>query len=200
MAFVQTWVEQKLFEQGVTATQLSAAASRTAAASQLSITNSIGSLRFIDAMDWKDFVESLSVVEQTLRDDPGGCTPARILPPVTVTGMSSKTWGGAVRAANWRWPAPPLVLPSGRGAVGLHRSQRPCRLLPDRSRAPGAGAGCRLSGAVDRAGGACQPAVGPVALPWPDPGADRAGDGGMLFFSGGFGDSDWRTWFLPSPG
>ncbi|XCN73746.1 MAG: glucoamylase family protein [Candidatus Electrothrix aestuarii] len=72
MAFVQAWVEQKLLEQGVTATQLSAAAGRTAAANQISIANSISSLRFIGAMDWSDFVESLSVVEQTLRDDPSG--------------------------------------------------------------------------------------------------------------------------------
>jgi cellobiose phosphorylase len=72
MAFVQTWVEQKLLEQGVTATQLSEAANRTAAASQISIANSIGSLRFIGAMDWREYVESLSVVEQTLREDPAG--------------------------------------------------------------------------------------------------------------------------------
>ena len=72
MAFVQTWVEHKLFEQGVTATQLSAAAARTAATNQISIANSIGSLRFIGAMDWRDYVESLSVVEQTLREDPAG--------------------------------------------------------------------------------------------------------------------------------
>ncbi|MDQ7830484.1 MAG: glucoamylase family protein [Desulfovibrionaceae bacterium] len=72
MAFIQTWVEQKLLEQGVTATQLSEAASRTAAANQISIANSIGSLRFIGSTDWKVFVESLSVVEQTLREDPVG--------------------------------------------------------------------------------------------------------------------------------
>ncbi len=72
MAFVQTWVEQKLLEQGVTAAQLSAAAARTAAANQISIANSIGSLRFIGAMDWRNYVESLSVVEQTLREDPMG--------------------------------------------------------------------------------------------------------------------------------
>ena len=54
MAFVQTWVEHKLLEQGVTATQLSAAAGRTAAANQISIANSIGSLRFIGAMDWQE--------------------------------------------------------------------------------------------------------------------------------------------------
>lgn len=63
MAFIRTWVEHKLLERGVTATQLSEAAGRTAATNQISIANSIGSLRFIGAMDWKDFVESLSVVE-----------------------------------------------------------------------------------------------------------------------------------------
>ncbi|OLN27727.1 Cyclic beta-1,2-glucan synthase [Desulfovibrio sp. DV] len=72
MAFIQTWVAQKLLEQGVTATQLSEAAGRTAATNQLSIANSIGSLRFIGAMDWREYVESLSVVEQTLREDPAG--------------------------------------------------------------------------------------------------------------------------------
>jgi cellobiose phosphorylase len=72
MAFVQTWVEHKLLEQGVTATQLSEAAGRIAAANQISIANSIGSLRFIGAMNWKDYVESLSVAEQTLREDPAG--------------------------------------------------------------------------------------------------------------------------------
>jgi len=72
MVFVQTWVEQKLLEQGVSATQLSAAAARTAATNQISIANSIGSLRFIGTMDWRDYVESLSVVEQTLREDPAG--------------------------------------------------------------------------------------------------------------------------------
>lgn len=70
MAFVQTWVEQALLDQGVTATQLSEAAGRTAATNQISISNSIGSLRFIGATDWRNYVESLSIVEQTLREDP----------------------------------------------------------------------------------------------------------------------------------
>ncbi len=72
LAFVQAWVEQKLHEQGVTASQLSQAASRTAAANQVSIANSIGSLRFIGATDWKHFVETLSVVEKILKKDPAG--------------------------------------------------------------------------------------------------------------------------------
>jgi len=42
------------------------------AADQVSIGNSIGSLRFLDSMDWREFVEDLSVVEQTLRTDPAG--------------------------------------------------------------------------------------------------------------------------------
>jgi len=36
------------------------------------MSNSIGSLRFLGAMDWREFVETMSVVEQTLREDPGG--------------------------------------------------------------------------------------------------------------------------------
>ena len=72
MAFVQTWVEQKLLDQGVTATQLSEVDGRTAATNQISIANSIGSLRFIGATNWRNYVESLSVVEQTLCEDPAG--------------------------------------------------------------------------------------------------------------------------------
>ncbi|MCC5860631.1 MAG: cyclic beta 1-2 glucan synthetase [Gammaproteobacteria bacterium] len=72
MAFVQAWVENRLVEQGVTASGLSDAAGRTAATNQISIANSIGSLRFIGTADWSLFVESLSSVEQILRQDPMG--------------------------------------------------------------------------------------------------------------------------------
>ena len=36
------------------------------------MSNSIGSLRFLGAMDWHEFVETMSVVDQTLGEDPGG--------------------------------------------------------------------------------------------------------------------------------
>ena len=72
MAFVQTWVEQQLLQQNITATQLLESASRQAAANQISIANSISSLRFIGAMDWRHFVESFSMVEQLLAKDPAG--------------------------------------------------------------------------------------------------------------------------------
>ncbi|MES1982138.1 MAG: glucoamylase family protein [Pseudomonadota bacterium] len=72
MAFAQTWVEHQLQEQGVTATQLLQTAGRKASANQISISNTIGSLRFIGATDWREFVESLSLIEHTLRTDPAG--------------------------------------------------------------------------------------------------------------------------------
>jgi cyclic beta-1,2-glucan synthetase len=42
------------------------------AADQVSISNSIGSLRFLGTMDWQEFVETMSPVEQSLRLDPAG--------------------------------------------------------------------------------------------------------------------------------
>lgn len=70
IAFVLNWVEYALLERETTTAQLLQADSRAQAAEQLSIANSIGTLRFLGAMDWKEFVETLSLVEQTLRKDP----------------------------------------------------------------------------------------------------------------------------------
>ncbi|HWG88357.1 MAG TPA: hypothetical protein VN679_11305, partial [Candidatus Acidoferrales bacterium] len=42
------------------------------ATDQVSISNSIASLRFLDATDWREFVETMSIVERTLRGDPQG--------------------------------------------------------------------------------------------------------------------------------
>ena len=66
-----TWLEQRLSECGQTIRQLVQAENQQQAADQVSMSNSIGSLRFLGAMDWKEFVESMSVVDQTLREDPG---------------------------------------------------------------------------------------------------------------------------------
>src|SRR3546814_1477354 len=43
---------------------------RQQAADQVSISNSIGSLRLLAMTDWREFVETMSVVDKTLRDDP----------------------------------------------------------------------------------------------------------------------------------
>ena len=67
-----TWLEQRLSECGQTIRQLVQAENQQQAADQVSMSNSIGSLSFLSAMDWREFVESMSVVDQVLREDPGG--------------------------------------------------------------------------------------------------------------------------------
>jgi hypothetical protein len=67
-----SWIEQRLAEDNLTIEQLVQSESQNQAANQVTVGNSITSLRFLDAMDWREFVETLSVVEQTLRADPSG--------------------------------------------------------------------------------------------------------------------------------
>src|SRR3989337_1624029 len=67
-----TWVEQRLSEYGLTIKQLVQSENQKQAADQVSLSNSIGSFRFLDAMDWRTFVEAMSDVERTLREDTGG--------------------------------------------------------------------------------------------------------------------------------
>ena len=66
----RTWLEQCLVEQGSSIEQLVQLDSQNQAADQVSVSHSISSLRFLSAMDWKEFVETMSLVEQTLRSDP----------------------------------------------------------------------------------------------------------------------------------
>jgi cyclic beta-1,2-glucan synthetase len=66
------WLEQYLLEQGLSIEQLVHQESQSQAADQISVSHSIGSLRFLGSMDWKEFVETLSLVEETLRSDPAG--------------------------------------------------------------------------------------------------------------------------------
>jgi cyclic beta-1,2-glucan synthetase len=72
LAFPLTWIEQRLSESGLTIDQMVQSENQQQAADQVSISNSIGSLRALGAVDWRDFVETLSVVEQTLLEDAGG--------------------------------------------------------------------------------------------------------------------------------
>jgi cellobiose phosphorylase len=67
-----TWIEQRLSESGLTIEQVVHAENQQQAADQVSISNSIGSLRILGATDWRKFVESTSTVEQALREDPAG--------------------------------------------------------------------------------------------------------------------------------
>jgi len=70
LALPLTWIEQRLAESNLTIEQLIQTGNQQQATDQVSISNSIGSLRFLGAADWRQFVESMSVVEQLLRNDP----------------------------------------------------------------------------------------------------------------------------------
>ena len=65
-----TWIEQRLSEMSLTIEQMVQMETRAQAADQVSIGNSITSLRTLDGIDWRVFVERLSVVERALRGNP----------------------------------------------------------------------------------------------------------------------------------
>ena len=69
-AFANSWLEHRLADQGLTTEQLVRAEGQAQAADQVSIGNSINSLRFLNSNDWRQFVGEHSLVEQTLAGDP----------------------------------------------------------------------------------------------------------------------------------
>ncbi len=72
LALPLTWIEQRLAQSGSTIEQMVLNEIQQQAADQVSISNSIGSLRFLGSMNWREFVETLSVVEHVLQTDPAG--------------------------------------------------------------------------------------------------------------------------------
>jgi cellobiose phosphorylase len=70
LALPLTWIEQRLSESHLTIEQVVRSENQQQAADQVSVSNSIGSLRFLTAMNWREFVETMSDVEQILREDP----------------------------------------------------------------------------------------------------------------------------------
>ncbi len=64
------WLEQWIAEDGLSAEDAVTRSNRRIAITQVTITNSIQSLRMIARLDWNEFVESQSVTEKLLRDDP----------------------------------------------------------------------------------------------------------------------------------
>ncbi|MDH4027486.1 MAG: cyclic beta 1-2 glucan synthetase, partial [Nitrospirota bacterium] len=72
LALPLTWIEQRLSECGQTVEQLVQSENQQQAADQVSMSNSIGSLRVLGEMDWRKFVETMSIVDRILSEDPGG--------------------------------------------------------------------------------------------------------------------------------
>lgn len=66
LASALNWIEQRLNEVGQTTQELVNAEIQKQAVNQVSISNSISSLRLLASIDWRDFVEEHSIVEQTL--------------------------------------------------------------------------------------------------------------------------------------
>lgn len=67
-----TWLEQHLSGSSNTLNSMILAENQKQAANQVSVSNSINSLRFIAKMEWREFVETMSVLEQMLRKDIDG--------------------------------------------------------------------------------------------------------------------------------
>ncbi|OMQ22880.1 GH36-type glycosyl hydrolase domain-containing protein [Serratia oryzae] len=70
LALPLTWVEQRLAEVGLTSDQIILRFNQQLANSQLSVSNSISSLRQLSDMNWAEFAETMSLVEHTLNQDP----------------------------------------------------------------------------------------------------------------------------------
>ncbi len=72
LALPLSWIEQRLSEKGLTSNELVYQENQKQAVDQVSISNSISGLRFLNTNDWRDFVEKHSMVEQILNQDPMG--------------------------------------------------------------------------------------------------------------------------------
>ncbi|MDB5273643.1 MAG: glycosyltransferase 36 [Chitinophagaceae bacterium] len=70
LALPLSWMEQQLSGMGLGSNELVRQENQKQASDQVSVRNSIGTLRLLGATDWREFVETLSSVEQVLRQDP----------------------------------------------------------------------------------------------------------------------------------
>ena len=72
LAMPLSWLEQRLADQGQTIESMFRDDSRVQAEWQLTVANSIGSLRLVSSTDWPTFVEAASAMERVLSGDPAG--------------------------------------------------------------------------------------------------------------------------------
>ena len=72
MSIPLAWIEQQLLDTGLTTEETVQQETKQQAANQVSVGASFGSLRFLAAIDWRHFVEGMSLVEQHLTLDPSG--------------------------------------------------------------------------------------------------------------------------------
>ena len=72
LSSIRTAVEEHLASQETTAEAAIRGEHQHQAANQVSVANAIASLRLCSALDWRQYVESVSLVEQVLQRDPAG--------------------------------------------------------------------------------------------------------------------------------
>ena len=142
LALPLTWIEQRLSEDGLTIEQLVQQENQHQAADQVSISNSISSLRFLGAADWRTFVETKSGVELVLREDPAGVVRPDGL---RHTGPVPPRRGND-RPAEWPdgnrgGPPRDRPRPAGRLDARCRRQNVPRRVLPRGRGARAAGTG-----------------------------------------------------------
>ncbi len=140
MHLARTWLEHQLAEQGLSIEELVRLESQNQAADQVSVSHTINSLRFLGALDWREFVEDMSQVDQTLRHD-----PARVYGKMDFFTRDRYRHVGGGHCSSQRAPG---VGGGGKGHP-LGRGQRwrerhsgpdgPCGLLPDWERPRRAG-------------------------------------------------------------
>ncbi len=69
------WLEQELSDRGQTIERIQQSENQAQAANHVTTSNSITSIRALAAIDWRAFVETLSITEAVLRRDPAGVYP-----------------------------------------------------------------------------------------------------------------------------
>lgn len=72
LSVINTWLEQQLSTKGLDVDSICRAERHANHVDQITMRNSIQSLRFINIFNWMDFVENLSYTESILRKDPSG--------------------------------------------------------------------------------------------------------------------------------
>ncbi len=73
---VDSWLKRRVASIGISLEHASVERQQSQAADQISIANAIGSVRFLDAYDWRTFFERISLVERILRNDPAQTYPS----------------------------------------------------------------------------------------------------------------------------
>jgi cyclic beta-1,2-glucan synthetase len=72
VASVFDWLEEKLRERGQSVEEIVHLEHQRQASSQVTVGNIIGSMRLLSTLDWRDFFESVSLVDPVLGSDPAG--------------------------------------------------------------------------------------------------------------------------------